>query len=66
MKWDEYQKEKQDTFNVFNDGQAWLKTEVECPVCGKPIYKNITMVLTSYPPQYRYECPQCHWMETGY
>lgn len=66
MKWDEYQKKKQGTFNVFNDGQTWLKTEIECPVCGEPVYKNITMALATYPPMYKYRCPKCNWMETGY
>jgi len=31
----------------------------KCPKCGGNVRKNLTMVLTSYPPKYRYECDNC-------
>lgn len=35
-------------------------TDIECPKCGKYIYKRTDIVLTSYPPKYKYEC-ECGW-----
>ena len=35
-------------------------TNILCPVCQRRIYKNLGVVLTTYPPQYRYEC-ECGW-----
>lgn len=37
------------------------KTDIECPNCGKKIYKRTDIVLASYPPTYRYECKSCDW-----
>lgn len=36
-------------------------TEIKCPKCGQPLYRRTDIVLTSYPPQYRYECDNCDW-----
>ena len=66
MNWYDYQAERQRERNVFNDNQLWIKTEIECPNCGEFIYKNMSLVLTSYPPQYSYKCPKCKWQQTGY
>lgn len=66
MKWDEYQIKKYETFNAFGDGQTWLKTDIECPKCGEPIYVNTSVVLTTYPPKYKYQCNKCKWTEAGY
>lgn len=41
------------------------KTDIECPKCGKYIYRCTDIILTSYPPQYRYEC-DCGWVGSGY
>lgn len=41
------------------------KTDIECPKCGKYIYRRTDITLTSYPPQYRYEC-DCGWVGSGY
>ena len=48
------------------DSSQWKKVDVKCPECGQPIYKNITIVLTSYPPQYQYKCFACGWTGTAY
>ena len=66
MDWYKYQAEKQRVRNLFNDNHMWIKTEIECPCCGDIIYKNLDLVLTSYPPQYTYKCPKCKWSQTGY
>lgn len=44
----------------------YQETNVSCPACGQPLYKRTDMVLTTYPPQYRYECLYCHWVGTSY
>ena len=66
MKWTDYQIAIRQTYNLFNDGQTWIQTEVECPKCGKFLYKNMSLVLTSYPPKYQYKCSNCKWFQTGY
>ena len=66
MNWYDYQAEKQRERNIFNDNQLWIKTEIECPNCGELIYKNMSLVLTSYPPQYTYKCPNCKWSQAGF
>ena len=62
MTWQEYQTIQAAT----NPSGSWIKTDIECPECGEPIYKNTGMVLTSYPVQYRYECQNCGWTQTGH
>ena len=42
-----------------------VRTDIECPICGKKIYQRTDIVLTTYPPQYQYEC-DCGWSGTGY
>ena len=37
------------------------KTDIQCPKCGQYIYRRNDIVLTSYPPQYQYEC-ECGWV----
>ena len=37
------------------------KTDIDCPICGKKIYKRMDIVLTSHPPKYQYEC-ECGWV----
>lgn len=56
MTWDEYRSR---TF--VPERLGYEETNVECPVCGKKIYKRVDIVLTSYPPTYRYECKSCGW-----
>ena len=38
-----------------------VKTDIECPRCRKLIWKRTDIVLTSFPPQYQYEC-DCGWV----
>lgn len=40
-------------------------TDIECPKCGRRIYLDDTVVLTTYPPQYRYWC-SCGWDGTSF
>lgn len=33
-----------------------------CPKCGKPLTLKTNMVLTTYPPQYQFECDNCGYI----
>lgn len=35
---------------------------VECPKCGKLIWRNNQIVLTTNPPKYEYVCLECGWI----
>lgn len=56
--WEEHQKRM--LINV-----DYTLTNVLCPKCGELIYRYDKMILTSYPPQHRYECFKCGWWEIG-
>ncbi len=53
MTWEEF---KESNKPIFSDKE---ETDIECPKCGAHIYRDTRIVLTSYPAQYRYECPNC-------
>ena len=59
MKWIDYKPEpmKEEVYKLM---------DVECPICGKQIYKRLDLVLTSNPPQYIYECKKCGWSGCNY
>ena len=61
MEWKDYQKERlEEVFLMPKE----TKTNIWCPHCGGPVYKDMSKVLTSYPPRYRYFCEQCGWEDT--
>lgn len=60
MTWKEYQNQRRET-NIYKDHQHYVRTDIECPECGALIYKNISLILTSYPPQYQFRCVKCGW-----
>lgn len=37
-----------------------IQTDIECPKCGRKIYLNERIILTSYPAKYAYWCA-CGW-----
>lgn len=55
MEWDEFL--RQNTLSC-NNGQ--ILTDIKCPDCGKRIYYDSTITLTSIPPKYCYWC-SCGW-----
>lgn len=61
MKWEEHQN-KTLPDEICTHRQ---KTGIECPKCGKMIWKRTDVVLTSYPPKYQYEC-ECGWIGYAY
>ena len=57
MKWEDVEKQYSEVFGYTNR----QKTDIECPKCGKKIFKRTDIILTSNPPQYMYEC-DCGWV----
>lgn len=57
MKWEEFK----DTHYTW----GLSPTEIECPKCGNLIYRDDTVVLTTYPPQHSYICLNCDWVGTA-
>lgn len=53
-KWEDFKE------NVLTDEWNKERTNIECPECGKKIWRRTDIVLTTYPPEYRYEC-ECGW-----
>ncbi len=60
MEWRDYQKEKLDEIFLSPDS---IKTDIWCPCCCGPVYKDTTKIVASNPPKYRYYCGQCKWEE---
>ena len=40
-------------------------TDIECPECGRKIYLNTGIILTSYPAKYHYWCA-CGWSDCSH
>ena len=57
MTWEDFLQHKLTYTNLV----AREKTEIECPRCGKFVWKRLDKVLMSNPPQYQYEC-DCGWV----
>ncbi len=52
MKWEDFNNNYLDTLVSTN----LIQTNIECPKCGKPLFKRTDIVLSSWPAQYQYEC----------
>ena len=52
MKWEEFEKMYPDTSTFTN----LVQTNIECPKCGKLLFKRTDIILASWPAQYQYEC----------
>lgn len=60
MKWEEFLDE-----NIESSYNGQIQTDIKCPKCGRNIYLNNTIVLTSYPAKYSYWC-SCGWVGTAH
>ena len=64
MKWEDYQKQQ---FSILQMKQkGYEPTTITCPNCGDFIYKDVSKVLASNPPQYNYKCNNCKWKGFGF
>ena len=61
MKWEEFARKT--TECVTYNGQ--ILTNIDCPRCGKKIYYDSRVVLTTSPVQYQYWC-ECGWTGTAF
>ena len=61
MKWEEFST-KAPKEMVF---EAKEQVNVECPKCGKKIWRRNDIVLATFPAQYRYEC-ECGWWGSSF
>ena len=60
MKWEEFIKDKQQ-----HHLQDWALTSIECPKCGKLVYKYIMVTHVTFPPKNKYKCFGCGWEENA-
>lgn len=60
MKWEEYKNRSVPAIHLNR-----VKTDIDCPKCGKKLYKRTDIVLLSYPPKEAFEC-DCGWAGTAY
>ena len=57
MTWDEFLNN-----GVSDKSFGQVQTDIECPKCGRKIYFDKTVVLTTYPAKYSYWCT-CGWSD---
>ena len=55
MTWEDFLDNK-----VEEDFTGQVQTDIDCPKCGRKIYLDTRVVLTSYPAKYSYWC-SCGW-----
>lgn len=60
MEWSEFLDQ-----NISNNYNGQVLTDINCPKCGRKIYYDRTIVLTSYPEKYRYWC-SCGWVGSAH
>lgn len=60
----EYREAAQKTVLQFSS--QWSEPKYQCPKCGGGMRRNEMAVLTSYPPQYEYQCDKCGYIEYQY
>lgn len=56
--YEEYQKIHQQDINM---DQISFPIGVKCPNCDSELYRDHSIVYTTYPPKYRYFCANCGW-----
>lgn len=59
VKWENFQKvNSNDYYRLPNR----ICTDITCPKCEEFIFLVTDKILTTYPAQYQYECPNCGWV----
>ena len=56
---EEYIDSHREAINHYGEFGEYSEPKFKCPKCGGNVRKNLSLVLTSYPPQYRYDCEKC-------
>ena len=60
MTWDEFLNK-----SIESPHNGQVLTDIDCPECGRKIYFDSTVTLTSYPAQFCYWC-SCGWVGTAH
>lgn len=55
--WEDFKKNTQ-----YDIPDRYQPTEISCPKCGNQLCKDISQVLTTYPPKFMYKCFACNWV----
>ena len=64
--WEEFKSERDKAVGYPTIITDYTQVDVACPKCGKAIYINNTLVLTSNPPQRQYRCFECGWTGSSF
>ena len=59
MTWEEFKEQEKQKNKLEHEG--YQLTSIECPKCGKPVYKNQSFCYMTNPPKYEYVCFECDW-----
>lgn len=60
MTWDEFLNK-----NIEYQHNGQVRTDIVCPECGRKIYFDSTIILTTYPAKFHYWC-SCGWTGTAH
>ena len=55
MTWNEFLNK-----NIEYQHNGQVRTDIDCPECGRKIYFDSTIILTTYPAKFHYWC-SCGW-----
>ena len=58
MKWEEY---VDSVYEMPKNDNGLEATNIECPMCGKLIFRKTDVIYTSLPPKHMYVCTECGW-----
>ena len=65
MDWNTYQQKRNEQYDQLENERYIEKTNIECPKCGKNLYRKADIVIMTNPPKYYYNC-SCGWTGVGY
>ena len=61
--YEEYQKLHRQIVDI---GQVRVPIGVKCPNCDSELYRDHSIVYTTYPPKYKYLCVNCGWEKVNF
>lgn len=59
-------KEYREMANQIDISAQWSEPKYQCPKCNGGMRRDETIVLSSFPAQYMYECDKCGYRESQY
>ena len=58
MTWDEFTRKNEHHLSVYG---TLAETDIKCPVCGQLLYRDMTTVVATNPPRFKFVCQNCDW-----